>query len=130
MGDEVLTFYDYLDKRPCLYDTSSAAISSGSDSSWLAYIPDNSGQQLATSIATTNTSADWNTSITTGEFWPNYTFQNYFTYNTCDVEKEIAEEINRLVLNEIEQKYLIKSIPKDLLKIKKAKINKCYLIKI
>ena len=127
MGDQVLNFdysatLDYSAIQPYLYDCR-ADIASGSDSSWLAYIPDNSGQQINTSITTTNTSADWNTNITTtGEFWP------YYTYNSSDVEKEIAEEINRLVWEELEQKYLIRSIPKDLLKIKKVKINKCYLI--
>ena len=123
MGDKVLTF-DYTALQPYLYDCR-ADIASGSDSGF-TYKAD----YLNTSL---NTSADWNTSITTttGEFCPNYTFQNYYTYsNSFDVEKEIAEEINRLVLNEIEQKYLIKSISKDLLKIKKVKINKCYLIKI
>jgi len=118
MGDKVLTF-DYSDIQPYTFN-SSAAISSDS-SSCLTYKAD----YLTTKV---NTSTDWNTSITTDEFWPNYTFQNYFTYNKSDVEKEITDEINRLLCEGLEHKYFIKTTPKDRLKIKKVKINKCYLI--
>lgn len=110
MGDKVLTFdYSTLPRY--------SFISELEDSSLFTYKAD----YLNTSLTT---SADWNTSITTCESCPSY----YFTYNKSDVEKEISEEINRLVWEELEHKYLVRSIPKDLLKIKKAKINKCYLI--
>ena len=75
-----------------------------------------------------NTSTSWDTSITTNGFYPSYVSENFFTYNNSVLEKEITEEINRLICDELEPKYLIRSIPKDRLKIKKAKINKCYLI--
>lgn len=114
MGDRVLTF-NYSDLRPYSY-VSGTDIASVPDDSLFTYKAD----YLSTSLST---SADWNTNITTtGEFWP------YYTYNKSDVEKEITEEINRLVWEGLEHKYLIKSIPKDLLKIKKVKINKYYLI--
>ena len=120
MGDKVLTF-DYSDIQP--YSLASGTDIASDSSSYFTYKAD----YLSTKV---NTSADWNTSITTGEFCPNYIPENYYTYsNSFDVEKEIAEEVNRLVWEAFEQKYLIKSISKDLLKIKKVKINKCYLIK-
>lgn len=118
MGDKVLTF-DYSDIQPYTFN-SSAAISSDS-TGYFTYKAD----YLSTKV---NTSADWNTSITTGEFWPNYIPESYFTYNKSDIEKEITDEINRLVWEGLEHKYFIKSTPKDRLKIKKVKINKCYLI--
>lgn len=117
MGDRVLTF-NYSDLPKYSFDSGTDIYSSDACFTYKA-------DYLSTKV---NTSADWNTSITTGEFWPNYIPESYFTYNKSDVEKEITDEINRLVWEGLEHKYLIKSIPKDRLKIKKVKINKCYLI--